>query len=49
MRVWRFGVWVGGTAACAVFVYGPVIAKAVVLIAGTLFGLYAFMRGFLSR
>jgi hypothetical protein len=49
MRAFRIVVWVAVFAGCAVFAYGPVAAKAVVLAVGTLGGLYAFYRGVLSR
>jgi hypothetical protein len=49
MRAFRIVVWVAVFAGCAVFAYGPVAAKAVVLAVGTLVGLYAFYRGILSR
>jgi len=47
--VWKITWWALVVAACAAFAYGPLPVKAGVLALGTVFGLYAFWRGFLSR
>jgi hypothetical protein len=46
---WKIGWWSLVVAASAAFAYGPIPVKAGVLAMGTLVGLYAFWRGFLSR
>jgi hypothetical protein len=47
--VWRATWWTLVVGGCAAFAYGPIPLKAAVLALGTLIGLYAFWRGFLSR